>query len=96
MANPIPRVEVGDTRKFSTVYSAAPGLTPWLALYAGSGDGLLISSATATASSNGTAFHTFVTFSNTRQLYAWTWTASFSDGPVMFRGYVQAVKTISG
>ncbi len=95
MANAAPRIEALDTRKFVAVYSATPS-TPVLTLTAGSGDGFLVASITATVSANGTACHAFYTFPASRMLYAWTWTASFTNGPILFRGLVQVIQTIPG
>ena len=93
MSNPIPRIECGDTRKFLVVFSATPS-TPVFTISTGSGDGAVI--ATPTVITSSTAAQAFFTFPNSRLLYTWMWVGSFSDGAVVFRGYVQAIKTIPG
>lgn len=95
MAYPIPRIEADTTKEFVVTYSAAPGSTPSFALWAGSGDGSLVYSATGVASSS-LIYVAAYTMPNTRQLYVYTWTASYAQGPVILRGYVQAVRTIPG
>lgn len=94
MSTPIPRIEAGDVRQFTVVYSGVPS-TPRLALYTGSGDGTLVYSVTGTASST-TAFYAFYTFPNSRMLYVAEWVGSFTAGPVTFRDYVQVIKTTPG
>lgn len=93
MSAPIPRVEAGTTKKFAIVFSATPSV-PSFALYTGSGDGALVYSATATASS--TAAHAFYTFPGSYALYTAEWVASFTDGRVLYRSLVQTVRTIPG
>lgn len=95
MSAPITRVEVLGTKKFFTVFSSAPS-TPIFSLWTGSGDGTCVYSATATASANGTAFHAYYTFPASRTLYVAMWVASFTAGPVVYRDYVQTIKTIPG
>ncbi len=79
--DPIRRFEAGDTRQFTVTYSSAPGTTPYLAIYAGSGNSTLVSSQTA-GSSSSTAFYAFFTMPGTATFYAYVWVASFTAGPV--------------
>lgn len=87
MADAFPRFERGDTRQFVAIYSAAP-TTPVFNMWAGSGMGTLIYSSTAAASST-TQFYAMFTFPDTARLYMYEWVASFSPGPMIFRGYAR-------
>jgi hypothetical protein len=91
---PIPRVEAGTTKEFIATYSAAPGSTPLLAIWAGSGQGTIVGTATGVASTSTTFAATFTV--STPDLYAWTWTASFTAGPVVARGLFHCIRTIPG
>jgi hypothetical protein len=94
MSAPIPRFEAGDTRQFSVTYSGPPS-TPYLAIKVGSGDGTLVYSVTA-AASTATEFYAFWTLPSTAALYTVTWVASYTAGPVVLRDYMQAIRTIPG
>jgi hypothetical protein len=94
MVASIPRYEVGDTRMFTVVYSTAP-TTPVFTVRQGSGEGVLIESKTATASSTSMffAYHTMV---DCQQVYTYQWVASYTGGPVVDRGYFKVIKSIPG
>lgn len=94
MSDRIKRFEQGDTRQFTIAFSSAPS-TPLFTVHAGSGAGTLINSETA-ATSNATNFYAFYTMPTSNDLYAYTWVASFTSGPVIERGWFQVIKTIPG
>lgn len=90
MSDPWPRFEQGTTKRFTITYSAAPATTPLFAVYAGSGDTILAYSATAQSSSS-TAFYDHFTVAS-EAFYSYLWTASFTAGPAVHRGWFQGVK----
>lgn len=95
MARPIPRFELGDTRQFLATYSVAPGTQPLFNLHAGSGTGTLVHSVLATSSSS-TAWFVPYTFPQSKMLYVYTFVASYTDGPVVDRGYAHVLHTTPG
>lgn len=88
------KFECGQTRQFTVTYSEAPS-TPKFALFTGSGDGTILASVTATASS-ATDFFVFVTLPNTQNFYGFQWTASYASGPDVVRGIFKTVRTVVG
>lgn len=93
MAATVPRLEAGDTRQFTVVYSTPPGTTPGLSITTGSGGGVLVTSLVATASST-LAFYAFVTLPASPGVYVATWIASYAAGPVVTRDLFQVIQTL--
>lgn len=91
MHTTLPQIEGGSTRDFVVTYSSTPS-TPVLTVFAGSGEGTAIYSATAVASS-AYEFHAPYTVPNSRGFYSYTFTCSFTQGPVITPGQFQVVKT---
>ncbi len=90
----MPKFEGGQTRQFTVTYSVAPS-TPNFALYTGSGNGTLVHSRLATASST-TAFYEFVTLPNSQQFYGYQWTASYTSGVDVIRGLIKVNQNVVG
>lgn len=100
--NPIGRFEAGTTKEFTITYSVAPGITPALAIRVGSiGGSVLVnptpSGSQGTVSDSGRIWTAYYTMPSSRQsLYTYTWTTSFTVGPVVHRGWFHVVETIPG
>lgn len=93
MSDPTPRFTMGGLRQFVAVYSAAPGTTPYHAIYQTSGGTqTLVSCATATSSST-TEFYRFFAMPNSFGRYVSEWVASFTNGPVVHRDLFEVVRT---
>jgi hypothetical protein len=92
MGDAFGRYEVGNTKQFHVTYSAAP-TTPHFDVWAGSGMATLVASEQAQSSSS-TAFYAFFTMPDSEGMpHAFTFTASFTGGPVVDRGNFVPVQT---
>lgn len=92
MSDPLTRLEAGDSRLWTITYSTAPASGPSLAFFVGSGNGVLVSSATMQRSSD-TDWYRFFTLPDTRVLWCAEFVASFSNGAVIDRQLFRVVKT---
>lgn len=84
------QIEVGDTRQFTLVFSSVAGTTPTFNLHVGS---TLAYSATGQSSGAGLYYAFFTAPNSPNLLVAWTWTASFTSGPVIERDLFQIIQT---
>lgn len=81
MSAPIPRIRLNDKRRFSAVYSTAPGTQPYFNVWAGSGTGTLVYS-TACASVTSTEWEAYFA-PQSAQIFSYFFVASFTNGGVV-------------
>jgi len=88
------RIEAGDSRQFTMTLSVFPDSTPWLAVYnSTSGDGTLISSATANQSGTAYDYYSMYTVPDSRGHYYYEWNFSVFSTDYKKRGLFEVIRT---
>lgn len=93
--DPLRYFECGGTRQFTATFSSTPPVAPAFSVWAGSGIGTCVYSATAVGS-DATHFYAPYTMPGSEQIMVMTWVTSFNDGPVISRVPCRVIFTTPG